>query len=167
MKNRTRSHKIVSFLKLDWCGLSWVPWIRLKAGRNERKTIPKTQGVYRVRPNKENFLVYVGQTTNLKNRTSSLASNSYKQEMPWNDPHTAAPNLWAWRQEKGWDYEVSVASTPELTRQNREGLECLLLWQYRLEKGESTPLQPRQIPPRLHQTKQQIPRTKRKKNRPK
>jgi predicted GIY-YIG superfamily endonuclease len=128
----------VSFLKLDWCGLTWTPWIRLKAGRNERKTIPKTQGVYRVRPHNEKFLVYVGQTTNLKNRTSSLASNSYKQEMPWNDPHTAAPNLWAWRQEKGWDYEVSVASTPELTRQNREGLECLLLWQYRIEKGEST-----------------------------
>lgn len=67
-----------------------------------------------------------------------LASNSYKQDMPWNDPHTAAPNLWVWRQEQGWDYEVSVATTPELTRQNREGLECLLLWRYRLERGEST-----------------------------
>ena len=126
------------FFSSDWCGLKWTPWIRLKAGRNERKIIPNSQGVYRVRPYKHDFLVYIGQTGRLKSRTSTLASNSYKLEMPWNDPHTAAPNLWVWRQEQGWDYEVSVASTPTLTRQNREGLECLLLWKYRLERGEST-----------------------------
>ena len=126
------------YFSSDWCELKWTPWIRLKAGRNERKIIPKSQGVYRVRPLEQDFLFYIGQTSRLKDRTTDLSSNSYRQEMPWNDPHTAAPNLWVWRQEQGWDYEVSVAATPELTRQNREGLECLLLWKYRLERGEST-----------------------------
>ena len=122
----------------DWCDLNWTKWIKLKTRSQERKIIPLAQGVYRVRPFNKDFLVYIGQTKNLKNRISTLASNSYKQEMPWNDPHTAAPNLWVWRQEQGWDYEISVAATPAFTRQNREGLECLLLWKYRLERGEST-----------------------------
>ena len=126
------------YFSKDWCGLTWTNWIKLKAGIEERKIIPKLQGVYRVRPMGENFLVYIGQTNHLKRRTGMLALTSYKNEMPWNDPHTAAPNLWAWRQEKGWEYEVSVALTLELTRLSREGLECLLLWKYRLENGEST-----------------------------
>lgn len=129
---------MAAFLMLDWCDLIWTKWIKFKSRSQERKIIPSAQGVYRVRPFNKNFLVYIGQTRNLKNRTSMLASNSYKQNMPWNDPHTAAPNLWVWRQEQGWDYEVSVAATPALTQQNRERLECLLLWKYRLERGEST-----------------------------
>jgi hypothetical protein len=28
---------------------------------------------------------------------------------PWNDPHTAAPALWAFRIEDGLQYELSVA----------------------------------------------------------
>jgi predicted GIY-YIG superfamily endonuclease len=127
-----------AFFSLRWCELDWTSWIKLKADRNERKVIGAYQGVYRVRPHGQDFLVYVGQTNNLQRRTANLARHSYKDEMPWNDPHTAAPNLWAWRKEEGWDYEVSVAAALELTRQNREGLECLLLWKYRLEKCEST-----------------------------
>ena len=123
---------------LDWCDLNWTKWIKLKTRSQERKIIPLALGVYRVRPFNKNFLAYIGQTNNLKRRISMLALNSYKQEMPWNDPQPAAPNLWVWRQEQGWDYEVSVAATPELTRQNSEGLECMLLWKYRLERGEST-----------------------------
>ena len=129
---------LFDYFSLKWCELDWTSWIRINAGRYERRTIPNSQGVYRIRPQGQDFLVYIGQTNHLKRRTGMLALNSYKNEMPWNDPHTAAPNLWAWRQEKDWEYEVSVASTPELTRQNREGLECLLLWKYRLENGEST-----------------------------
>ena len=128
----------LNYFASDWGGLKWTYWIKLKTGRLERRIIPVSQGVYRVRPHSKSFLVYIGQTANLKDRTSTLALNSYKHEMPWNDPHTVAPNLWVWRQEKGWEYEVSVATTPTLTRQNREGLECLLLWKYRLKRGEST-----------------------------
>lgn len=57
--------------------------------------------------------------------------------MPYNDPHTAAPNLWAWKQERNWLYECSAAAT-DFSRKERLAIECYLLWQYRLEKGEST-----------------------------
>jgi hypothetical protein len=126
-----------SFLQLDWCDLNWKKWIKLKTKSQER-IIPSLKGVYRIRPLHKDFLMYIGQTNNLKRRTSMLSSNSYKQGMPWNDPHTTASNLWVWRKEQCWSYEVSVASTPSLTRQNREGLACWLLWKYRLERGEST-----------------------------
>jgi hypothetical protein len=127
-----------SFLASDWLGLNWTAWVKLKAEKEERKNNPVSQGVYRVRPVGKNFLMYIGQTSNLKRRTRILARNSTKLEMPSTDPHTAASNLWVWRQQQGWDYEVSVATTSTLTRQNREGLECMLLWKYRLERGEST-----------------------------
>jgi len=133
-----RCYQVLSFLQLNWCDLNWKKWIKLKTKSQERLIIPSLKGVYRIRPANKDFLMYIGQTNNLKRRTSMLASNSYKQDMPLNDPQTAAPNLWVWRQEQGWSYEVSVASTPALTRQNRKGLECLLLWKYRLERGEST-----------------------------
>jgi hypothetical protein len=111
---------MLNYFSSNWCSLNWVPWIRIKTKREERKIIPNSQGVYRVRPRGKDFLVYVGQTNQLKRRTGMLALNSYKEEMPWNDPHTAAPNLWVWRQEQGWDYEVSVAATPAITRQKRQ-----------------------------------------------
>jgi hypothetical protein len=138
MEKSGRFVLMLNYFSSNWCSLNWVPWIRIKTKREERKIIPNSQGVYRVRPKWKDFLVYVGQTNQLKRRTGMLALNSYKEEMPWNDPHTAAPNLWVWRQEQGWDYEVSVAATPAITRQKRQGLECLLLWRYRLERGEST-----------------------------
>jgi hypothetical protein len=110
-----------SFLASDRLGLNWTAWVKLKDEKEERKTIPVSQGVYRVRPVGKSFLMYIGQTSNLKRRTRMFARYSFKLEMPWNNPHTAAPNLWVWRQEQGWDYEVSVATTSTLTRQNREG----------------------------------------------
>lgn len=57
--------------------------------------------------------------------------------MPFNDPHTAAPNLWAWKQSEGWSYEASV-TVCDLSAADRQALECYLLWQYRLKTSEST-----------------------------
>jgi hypothetical protein len=57
--------------------------------------------------------------------------------MPWNDPHTAAPALWAYRVEDGFAFDVSVAPGPE-DKQQRSGLEDYLLWRYRVETGTST-----------------------------
>jgi hypothetical protein len=28
--------------------------------------------------------------------------------MPWNDPHTATPSLWAWQDAEGFEYECSA-----------------------------------------------------------
>jgi hypothetical protein len=57
--------------------------------------------------------------------------------MPFNDPRTAAPSLWAWRDAEGHEYECS-AFTSGADAQNGQALECWLLWQYRLESGGST-----------------------------
>jgi hypothetical protein len=48
----------------------------------------------------------MGQTgRGLRERVRSLAVNLYRDEPPWNDPHTAAPGLWAWRVEEGYEYD--------------------------------------------------------------
>ena len=127
----------MSFYEKDWLEQEWTEWIPLKSNQKKRKIIPTSQGIYRVRAEGHSGLVYVGQTNNLKRRTASLARHLDNEAMPYNDPHTAAPNLWAWRQEKEWSYEVSVTET-DLSRQTREAYECYLLWQYRLESGQST-----------------------------
>jgi len=57
--------------------------------------------------------------------------------MPFNDPHTAAPSLWAWADAEGMGFECSAATT-DVSAPERKALECYLLWQYRLETGEST-----------------------------
>lgn len=126
-----------SYFERDWCGLKWSPWIRLRANTSERSVISRAQGVYRVRAEGHEPIIYIGQTNDMKRRTASLANHSHKEKMPWDDPHTAAPNLWAWRQEERWEYEVSVA-TSNLSRPDRMALECYLLWKYRVERGEST-----------------------------
>ncbi len=56
--------------------------------------------------------------------------------MPFNDPHTAALNLWAWRVSDSMEYECSAAPTTASSR-NRLAQECYLIWQYRLSAGES------------------------------
>ena len=120
----------------DWDNLDWTDWIPLRSNQKKRKIIPTSQGIYRVRAEGYSGLVYLGQSNNMKRRTASLARHLDNEAMPYNDPHTAAPNLWAWRKEKGWSYEVSVTKTDH-SRQTREAYECYLLWQYRLESGQS------------------------------
>jgi hypothetical protein len=57
--------------------------------------------------------------------------------MPFNDPHTAAPRLWSYRDADGLEYEASAAEVG-LSKVDRLALECYLLWQYRGEIGGST-----------------------------
>jgi hypothetical protein len=56
--------------------------------------------------------------------------------MPFNDPHTYAPLLWAWRDAEGYQFECSAARV-DLDTRNRLGLEAWLLWQHRLEHGST------------------------------
>jgi len=86
----------------------------------------------------EDFLVYVGETgRGLRDRLNSLRRGALSDSIPFNDPHTAAPNLWAWRREEAFEYECS-ASVFLGPATARKSLECYLLWRYRLEKGDST-----------------------------
>jgi len=128
----------MAYLEDHWCGLEWTPWVKFNSSRSEWKRLQAKSGVYRVRPVDRPFLMYIGQTgRSLRVRLGELRSNTLSDVMPYDDPHTAAPGLWAWRQEEHWDYECSAAPT-SLSERNRKALECYLLWQYRLEKNEST-----------------------------
>jgi hypothetical protein len=56
---------------------------------------------------------------------------------PWNDPHTAAPLLWAYRHENNMTYEVSVAEQ-DVDVAERQCWEDMLLYLHRREANCST-----------------------------
>jgi hypothetical protein len=128
-------------MKPDWAELTWSTWIPLDADLAEyQKHISTDPGVYRVRSTEPALLAYVGQTgRSLRERTRALANHTYRDstEPPWNDPHTAAPALWACRVENDIWYEVSVASV-DVEGPARQCLEDMLLYLYRVESGGST-----------------------------
>src|SRR5260221_6230669 len=126
----------MDFLSQTWCGLNWTSWIKCIAPAY--KALPPVPGVYRVKPLNRQELVYVGQTgRSLRERLMSLHNHSMALQMPFNDPHTAAPNLWALRDAEHMEFEYSAAPTT-FSEKERLAFECYLLWQYRLEKKEST-----------------------------
>lgn len=125
-------------LSADWCGLNWSPWIPFDASLEVFKVIPTTSGLYRTRPTDKNQLSYIGQTSrSVKTRLRELVLHVYQEQMPWNDPHTAAPGHWALWQEEGMTFECSGAAF-DGTDQERLALEDMLLWRYRIVHGTST-----------------------------
>jgi hypothetical protein len=131
-------HPTTSCLASDWCGLDWSPWVTFGPDASDFRLLSTAAGVYRIRPLGGGKLAYIGQTgRNLRERMRALRADVLSPEMPFNDPHTAAPSLWALRHSEGMEFACSVASTT-LADHDREALECWLLWKYRLEKGEST-----------------------------
>jgi hypothetical protein len=132
----------MNFTSATWCGLQWTPWIPFSTP-SAFKQLPSSPGLYRIRVINGNELFYIGETgRNLRERLGELRRNTMKDTMPYNDPHTAAPSLWAWRHAERLVFECSAAPFPtddkEEARVQRKGLECYLLWQYRLEFGSST-----------------------------
>lgn len=131
----------ITFVKLSWCGLRWSEWIPFDEFSQKKAALPAEPGIYRIRPVDGDYLMYIGQTgRTLRQRLSELSKYRKTSElMPYNDPHTAAPSLWAWRDATGLDFECSGTPLPITTNTRaREVIECYLLWQYRLEYGSST-----------------------------
>jgi len=56
--------------------------------------------------------------------------------MPYRDPHTAAPALWALRHRDGCDFEVAVIEVPG-TGPDRKALEATAITLYRIGSGRS------------------------------
>lgn len=80
----------------NWLSFGWTEWVPFDGG--DFKLLPTAAGIYRVRIRDQDRLAYIGQTgRNLRERLSDLRRNTLVKEMPFNDPHTAAPSLWAWR----------------------------------------------------------------------
>jgi hypothetical protein len=114
----------------------WSYWIALRgAGQNQQ--VPARPGLYRVRRKmNEQEIDYIGQTgASLRGRLGQL-NGLYRAEMPYNDPHTAAPALWALRHRDACDFEVSVTEMRD-TPPNRKALEAVAITLYRSEYGHS------------------------------
>jgi len=129
-----------TYLAPSWCSFRWSAWVPFEEFSERKAALPIEPGVYRVRPVDGNCLMYVGQTgRSLRQRLSELSKYRKTSDlMPYNDPHTAAPSLWAWRDATGMDFECSGAPLPGADTRTREAVECSLLWHYRLEYGSST-----------------------------
>ena len=93
-------------------------------------TVPAEPGLYRIRRAGEERLDYIGQTGLTLRRRLAMLAGVYRAEMPYRDPHTAGPGLWALRHALGCSFETSVAPVPGDTRY-RKGLEALALALYR------------------------------------
>lgn len=116
--------------------LVWSPWVPFAL--DGLAPIPTGPGLYRVRAMGQERLAYIGQTgRSLRERLRALRRHALAVEMPFNDPHTAAPSLWAWRMAEGWNFECSAAGYQEDVRA-RLSMESWLLWRHRIEHAEST-----------------------------
>ncbi|MFG1921658.1 hypothetical protein [Cryptosporangium sp. NPDC048952] len=78
---------------------------------------------------------YVGQTLNLRQRLGQLCA-LYRDEIPFNDPHTAAPCLWVMRTTGDAEFEFSVTEVAgEVV--DRKTAECVVVSEHRAEFGRS------------------------------
>lgn len=140
MVNGIRVTDVVADCYTDsWAGNSWSDWVPLDPAIGDISGFTTDAGVYRVRHQEQDGLEYIGQTgRSLRGRVRALARGTFAEEMPYRDPHTAAPCLWAVRQEYGPALEISISVPPFAEDdQSRKGFEEYLIALYRREAGES------------------------------
>jgi hypothetical protein len=127
------------FFSLNWSSFPWSPWVPFTATKEEFRQIPREPGLYRIRPIGKDFLMYIGETRRTAHERLNELRHTLKRTdlMPWNDPITEAPALWAWKDAEGFEYECSAAPL-DASLGGRRGMESYLLYRYRLEYGEST-----------------------------
>ena len=116
----------------------WEGWAPLAMAATGGQ-LPSRPGLYRIRRVGWSGLDYLGQTgmgTMTLRKRISMLRGVYGPVMPYRDPHTAAPGLWALRHQTGCDFEVSV-QVVEGTTQWRKTLEAVAITGYRLERGSS------------------------------
>lgn len=126
---------------IDWLDLPWSEWhpFRTLGEMPGTNTLTTDPGLYRVRHEAYDRLVYVGETgRSTRGRVGALARGSFANEMPFRDPHTAAPTLWAIREEYGSEFELSW-TTPEraVDGQTRKAMEAALIALHRKATRES------------------------------
>jgi hypothetical protein len=115
--------------------LVWSSW-RSLIDTFGTTSVLRVPGLYRIRRCGRADLDYIGQTgVGLRQRLVMLRG-VYADMMPYRDPHTAAPALWALRHATGCDFEVSVAAVEGDTPW-RKGLEAVAIACYRQEQGRS------------------------------
>jgi len=129
---------MISEKDVDWLDIDWSDWGPLRADSFSK--IPKEPGLYRIRHRTENrdHLEYIGESGDTRRRIQSLARGVYAEEMPYRDPHTAAPCLWAVRDNVGSALELPH-TTPSKAEdeQYRKGIEAALIALHRRETNRS------------------------------
>ena len=114
----------------DLPDLAWSPWVPLEGARSHA-AVPRLPGLYRIRSVQTGRILSIGQTgRTLKERMGAL-KGVYGEVMPYNDPHTAGPALWAHGIEFGETFEVSVAVL-DVDRADRMGREALEVTKQRI-----------------------------------
>ncbi|WP_303703863.1 GIY-YIG nuclease family protein [Haloquadratum walsbyi] len=119
----------------DWLGIEWSPWYRLHP-ESDDLTKPSTgPGLYRVRHDVYDGLIYIGESgRSVRGRIRALIRGAFDEEMPYSDPHTASPSLWAIANEYGLGFEVSVATPPAAENDyQRKAIEDALIAVHRRE----------------------------------
>ncbi|TKR25883.1 GIY-YIG nuclease family protein [Natronomonas salsuginis] len=114
--------------------IEWSEWNSLEI--DSFSEVPKEPGLYRVRHRTENrdHLEYIGESGDTRRRIQSLARGAYADEMPYRDPHTAAPCLWAVQDNVGSALDVSYTTPPKAEDdQHRKGIEAALIALHRRE----------------------------------
>jgi hypothetical protein len=113
----------------------WTKWVRLAQAMAE-PVLPTDPGLYQVRHIGSGEVVYIGQTgVGIRARVRMLRGIA-SGDMPYRDPHTAAPALWALVQSARGEFEVAGLPVAE-DAQWRRGLEAVTLALYRQRTGAS------------------------------
>ena len=126
------------FYALDWLNLDWSEWKPLDA--DTFADVPKEPGLYRIhhRTEDQNHLECIGESGDTRRRIQSLDRGAYAEGMLYRDPHTAAPYLWAIRDDVGSALEISYTTPPKAEdEQHRKGIEAALIALYRRETSRS------------------------------
>jgi len=117
--------------------LRWSPWRRFDD--DPRAEIPAAPGLYRVRHDTDcaDGLTYIGESSDIRRRIGSLVRGTRAERMPYRDPHTAAPCLWAIRHRDGPGFSVSHTTLVSADAAERKGIEAALIAIHRHETGRS------------------------------
>lgn len=122
----------------------WSKWLPLD-GR-PGPPIPTQPGLYRIQLDSSNSLIYIGQTgRSLRERLGAL-HGIFGDVMPYSDPHTAAPGMWALLQDGKGPFRVSTIVV-EGDKAKRLSYECLAISMHRAEFGMSPTLNFGRMPP--------------------
>jgi hypothetical protein len=129
--------------------LRWTSWLALE-GCWRGTSIPALPGLYRIRRSGRDDFDYIGQTgmgdMTLRKRLGTLRG-VYAEEMPYRDPHTAGPALWALRRKSPKDIFVASVAPVAGDVAWRKGWECVAIALYRQEHGLSPTVEFGRMPP--------------------
>jgi hypothetical protein len=114
--------------------LNWSTWRPLTICWTDTQLA--SPGLYRIRRVGRSDLDYIGQTGLRIRERLTMLKGVYRTEMPYRDPHTVGPALWAQRQLGGDDYEASACAVVGDVRWRRS-LECVAVALYRQEHRRS------------------------------